>query len=204
MKKFTVKDFITYNNPCFSCGEAVTIKIVTRKSITTGRGSKSDEEKNVEITPLVTPEYVEMNLRITYKKTLKLKIFHKTNKFKTNDEPRLLKFLTENDIWIESFCSCLTYIKSECLRFDLTKEFIYSFPIENEVLSCSDNINWYVMASSFKENKSALTYGKKDYSLENNWGADSIGSIVLPLLPRYRFRNKEHFLTKMKTYLIFS
>ena len=74
MKKFTVKDFIAYNNPCFSCGSPINFRV-----------GFLDLETKADVSylrPVVTPNHTEIDLIIKYStnEALKLCIFHKTNK----------------------------------------------------------------------------------------------------------------------------
>lgn len=189
MKKFTFKDFISYNNPCFNCGKRITIRI----------GFKFPNGDLSYLMPIVNPECTEVNLRVTYRNTLKLRVFNKTNKFETNDPEELSKYLQEHNLYLVSRCDCAAYFQTESLKFDLSRNIIYSFGMTFETLIVSDESNLYHLYSDFLAGESVLVVDRIDkiYPI-------SAIRISLPLLPLYRLKNKEKFINKMRTYLTFS
>src|SRR5258705_409454 len=97
MKKFTVKDFITYNNPCFSCSNKVSIKIGV-----VGTASHNDI---IYLSPTVSVESTNIVLKITYTSSLKLKIFNKSNKAQTTSVQDLTKYLQEHGLFLRNYMS---------------------------------------------------------------------------------------------------
>jgi hypothetical protein len=192
MKKFTVKDFIDYNGPCFSCGNPINFKVGFLDLET-----KADASY---LRPTVTANYTEIDLRITYENSLKLYIFHKTNKILTNSNQALTKYLSSRKLFLSSVCDkCLTQIESQYLDFNVEKGFVSATAIATERLLVMDSHNLYQINSFFMANKSVLTVDKLDKTTPL-----SPLTLELPLLPKYRFRNKDHFLRKVKTYITFS
>lgn len=192
MRKFTVKDFIAYNNPCFSCDNQINFKI-----------GFLDLETKADISylrPTVTPNYTEIDLVITYSDALKLYIFHKTNKILTNSQQGLTRYLSSHKLFLHSTCDrCYTEIESQFLDFNLDKGFVGAVGISSERLMVSDRDNLYQVNSFFLADKSNLIVDRLDRT------RPLIPlSLELPLLPKYRFKDKKHFLEKMKTYLLFS
>jgi hypothetical protein len=192
MKKFTVKDFIAYNNPCFSCGNKINFQI----------GFLDLETNNTPsyLRPTITPNYTEIDLLITYSNFLKLYILHKTNKILTNNSQDLTKYLSRHKLFLSSTCShCLTQIDSQYLDFNVEKEVIKAVPLNNERLLVTEDSSMYQLDSSFTEDKSDLVV----YRLDK---AKPLGPLVLrlPLLPKFRFKNRKHFIEKIKTYITFS
>jgi hypothetical protein len=117
MKTFTVKDFIRYNNPCFNCNNKIsfTFKAAPSGSII----------PTVLLKTNVSPTYVEVELQITYAKTLTLKINHTLNKVISPSLPVLTEYLEEHKLFLRSTCtSCYTFIESDQLDFNLQKGFI--------------------------------------------------------------------------------
>lgn len=187
MKKFTVKDFITYNNPCFSCGEKINLKI-------------GHDHGTAELRPTVKPDYTVIDLRVTYTHTLQLWIFHKTNKIITSDGRGLADYLYNHNIYLQSQCSkCYTSIQSQFLEFNLDKGFIKPVGIKTEKLIMLDDDNMYTIYSSFEEEKSMVAVDRI-----NKATPVAPTCFDLPLLPLSKFKTKERYLDKIKVYLTFS
>jgi hypothetical protein len=194
MRKFTVKDFIAYNNPCFSCGNPINFRV-----------GFLDLETKADVSylrPVVTPNYTEIDLIIKYSdaEALKLYIVHKTNKILTNSNRGLTKYLSSRKLFLASACDkCYTQIESQFLDFNVDKSYVAAVGLSTERLMVNDGTNMYQINSSFIENKSKLLVDKLDRTKPL-----SPFTLDLPLIPRYRFKNKEHFISKMKTYITFS
>jgi hypothetical protein len=192
MKKFTVKDFIAYNNPCFSCGSPINFNVHYVGNPVVGKTSR----------PLITPNYIEIDLKIAYSRmeALKLCVFHKTNKILTNSIEGLTKYVTENKLYLESRCDkCGTSIESQFLEINIDKGYVVPVEIRREILSVISNDRIYQIKSSFAEGKSRLIVDRID-----KVGPMSPCILEMPLLPKYRFKDREHFINKIKTYVIFS
>jgi hypothetical protein len=192
MKKFTVADFIAYNNPCFSCDNQINFKI-----------GFLDLESRADVSylrPTVGPNYTEIDLHITYSDSLKLYIFHKTNKILATSQPALAKYLGGHKLFLHSVCDkCYTQIDSQYLDFNLHKGFVLAVGISSERLIVMNKHNIYQMDSFFMADKSKLTVDRIDKAIPL-----SPTNLELPLLPKYRFRDRAHFIDKMKTYILFS
>ena len=194
MRKFTVKDFIAYNNPCFSCGSQINFRI-----------GFLDLETKADISylrPTVTSNYTEVDLIIKYANTeaLKLYIFHKTNKILTNSSQGLTKYLSSRKLFLSSTCDrCYTQIESQYLDFNLDKGYVSAVGISSERLMVNDGDNQYQLNSFFMAEKTSLTVDRLDKVKPL-----SPFQLDLPLIPKYRFKDKAHFIQKMKTYITFS
>lgn len=192
MKKFTVKDFITYNNPCFSCGNKISFRIGSK--VTDGIADI------IYLRPNVTLDRTEVDLKISYTQTLQLWTFHKSNKILSSDIEGLTNYLTDHKLVLNSRCDhCYTTIESFPLEFNLPKGFIKPVSINKEMLIVSDDMNMYQIHSYFPEEKSFVAIDRI-----NKTTPVSPMRLELPLLPLYKFKDKEHFINKIKTYLIFS
>lgn len=192
MKKFTVKDFIDYNGPCFSCNSPINFRI--------GFLDLETKADTSYLRPVVTSNYTEIDLRITYENSLKLNIFHKTNKILTNSNQGLTKYLSSRKLFLSSTCDkCLTQVDSRYLDFNIDKGFVAAVGIASERLMVMDKSNLYQVQSFFMADKSMLTVDRIDKTTPL-----SPLQLELPLMPKYRFRDREHFLHKMKTYITFS
>ena len=194
MRKFTVKDFIAYNNPCFSCSSNINFRI-----------GFLDLETKADISylrPTVTPNYTEVDLIIKYASTeaLKLYIFHKTNKILTNSSQGLTKYLSGRKLFLSSTCDkCYTQIESQYLDINIDKGYIAAVGISSERLMVNDGDNLYQINSFYMAEKSNLIIDKLDKVMPL-----TPFQLDLPLIPKYRFKDKAHFIQKMKTYLTFS
>jgi len=186
MKKFTVKDFITYNNPCFSCGKKISLR-VSAMSGTAG------------LRPTVKPEYTVIDLEITYTNTLQLWIFHKTNKIISSDNRSLADYLTTHQIYLRSYCDCYTAIDSRFLTFNLNKGYVEPVGISTERLMVNDRTNIYTLNSSFIEEKTHVTIDRVDQTTPI-----SPIQFEMPLLPLYKVKSRERLIEKLKTYITFS
>lgn len=205
MKKFTVKDFIAYNNPCFGCGKNINFKIGFYSNNEMGKAWAS------YLRPSVLANYTEIDLKITYSDAVKLYIFHKTNKILTNNQAGLTKYLTEHKLFLSSTCQCQTTIETGPMDFHLLTEnqFVSAVPISFEMLLVRSQDNIYQLTSSFPDNKSTLNVWKAEdtyikYGKLKPQLPSQATTIEMPLIPKYKFKNKEHFLEKMKTYILFS
>lgn len=193
MRKFTVKDFITYNNPCFSCGNQINFRI-----------GFLDLETKADISylrPVVGPQYTEVDLIIKYanQDALKLYIFHKTNKILTNSQQGLTKYLSTRKLFLTSSCDrCYTKIESQYLDFNIDKGFVAAVGISTERIMVNDGDSLYQIDSFFMAQKSHLVVSRLDSARMSPFQLD------LPLIPKYRFKDKAHFLQKMKIYMTFS
>lgn len=206
MRKFTVKDFITYNNPCFGCGKKITFKIAWYNTDEMGPVASS------YLRPIVLANYTEVDLKITYIDAVKLYIFHKDNKILSNNQSGLTKYLSNHKLSLSATCTCYSEIESDILDFHLTTEhqYVAAVEIRSERLVVTDKNSTYRLYSSFPDNKSTLMVYKSNTdepssSLPNTKPSTSQPTTIeMPLIPKYKFRNKEHFIEKMKTYILFS
>ena len=189
MKLFTVKDFISDNNPCFGCGDNIYFYIQ----------SYPKTEEPVMIRPTVRPDYTSVDLKVTYAKTLQLWIFHQTNKIIASDNDALVEYLDNHDLKMKSICGkCNTTIKSNVLEFNLDKGYIKPASINFERIYISDNHNAYEIYTEYSKNKSKIAVRNGSH-----YSSDAL-IIDAPLMPLYRFKDKEHLMNKLKTYLTFS
>lgn len=192
MKKFTVKDFIGFNNPCFSCDNKITIEVgVTSRFIT---------QQDVYLRPTVAIPFTEVDLRISYNSHLKLAVDHKTNQFMVNNLGALTNYLDNHKLFLESKCSrCQTLLQTQYLEFELAKGFIRPVGLSRENLYTSDDTNMYMIISSYIEDRSHVIVDRIDKTTPL-----SPIRFDAPLLALRRFKNKEHLISKLKTYITFS
>jgi hypothetical protein len=184
----TVKDFILYNSPCLFCNLPGTLTI---------RSSGTSNDRAVSIKkPSLSSEDIEVYLKITYASSLNLKINHTHNRFNSNNWQALTKYLKEYKMSMAMRCdTCGCFIKSKILQFDLDKKIIKPLEISQERLHVQNNDTFISLNSSYLDNQSILTATTK--------GKDGTTILKLPLNPLKKFKDREHFIKKMKTLLLF-
>lgn len=192
MKRFSVKDFISYNSPCFSCNNPILVRVgVTHRDLTAQESS---------LRPFIQSSHTEIDLKITYNSVLKMAIDHKTNKFAVNDMGALTKYFEDHKLFLELSCNkCYTTITSHHLEFDLNRRFIKAVGISQENLITNDGSNMYQIHSSFIKETSLVYVTKIDK-------ATPVSPIRFetPLMPLGKFKDKEHLISKLKLYATFS
>lgn len=197
IKSFTVKDFITYNNPCFSCGGKINLRIAVHDI---GHGEVPSYP-----TAIITPESSKLELVITYNNTLTLNIEHKSNKIGSNNPEWLVSYLKNKKLFLSSTCNgCSSVIESDYLELNLDKGFIAPTYIRYEMLMMLDTLNMYQIKSYFVEKKTTIVVVSVKNKENNNAGKLDKIKFDLPLLPLYKFKTREQIMKKIKTYLIFS
>lgn len=191
MKEFTFKDFIAYNNPCFSCGDKINFNIVSVPN--SGPGL-------VQLRPLVQPDNVSVDLTITYDNKLQLQVQMPSNQFLISDRKSFADYIFSNKLYLNSHCNkCHTTLETHFLEFNFDKGFIKPVGMSRESLVVSDKTHMYHVYSSFFSEKSTVVMDRIDRPLPI-----SPVKFEAPLLPLFRFKDREHFINKMKTYLVFS
>lgn len=192
MKNFTVKDFILYNSPCFNCGGNINFYFEFEPASDYGNFSKR---------AMVTTDFVEVELVVHYANNLLIKIENKTNKYTTNNHAALTTYLSKFELSLHSRCErCFTDIVSNTLKFDEERNVICPTTIKYEQYQITDNENVYAVYTKLVSND---TYSKILVSKIN--ATKNISTYLnMPPLPIYKFKTKEKFLNKIKTYVTFS
>lgn len=202
-KKFTVRDFIAYNNPCFGCGNAInfTIGSVACDYSTTGNGL-------VFLRPTVKQGYTEVDLKLTYFDAVKLIIFHKTNKIETNNVEGLTKYLSNHTLFLRSLCNvCDTIIETDSLHFNFDVQHVEAVEIRFENLFIVDKDKEYNIESYFIQDISIIRIAKlvaSNLLSSTQFISSPQTTLKLPLLPKYRFKDKQQLLEKLKLFVLFS
>jgi hypothetical protein len=191
MRKMTVKDFIDYSCPCFGCGKPNNFRI----------GISSHKSDTSYLRGIVGPNFVEIDLLITYSNVLKLYIFHKTNEILANDKSALMAYLSDRKVSLETICpNCHTQTVSHDLKFHLDKGFIEGTTLSSELTAVTDGGKLYHLYSYYDKNISNLLVVPEP----NTKSGGNQLRMTLPLMSRERFKNRQRFLEKIKTYIVFS
>jgi hypothetical protein len=193
-KLFTIKDFITYNAPCFNCHSKINFITQSVKDVE----SMSDVILNqmVELKPTITSQHMEIDLVITYRTNTKLSIDLKINKFSTNNTQGLKRYLDRHKLFLISQCdSCHSQIVSQFLRFDFNKGYVKAFGLWHERLIVdAGNQVPYQINTWFDKSESILFI---------SCGTEYMKNIKLPLMPKYKFKDKQALIDKCHLYGIF-
>jgi len=193
MKRFTVKNFILYNSPCFNCKNEISFYFEIDPINDYGRVSKR---------ALVTTNYTEVELVIHYANNLKIKIDHKTNKYTASSEPALTEYLSKFKLSLHSRCDrCFSDIVSNRLEFNSKMGFIHPVTLNSENFIIEDKNTTYNVYTYFDGKPQTRLYMARTDPVTK---MVSPSQMVLPLIPLYKFKTKSKFLNKIKTYLTFS
>lgn len=200
MKRFTLKDFILYNGPCFSCGNKVNINVL--------QAARNEEKsKYIKIKSNLEGNVLSFNLKCKYSFSVMIKIDVTTNKYELHwlkwdkEDAKTYKdvfdeYIRHYDVYIESSCpTCNTYVASNHLKF--TKGYITPLTLSAETLIIRSDPNMYIIHSKFDKKESVL-------SIWDGKGTRRHERFTLPLLPLYKVGNREKAIAKIKKLIIFS
>jgi hypothetical protein len=209
MKTFTLKDFISYNNPCFICNNIISFSAISSVNV-----SPLIAKQSIVNQTTINKFQTEILLKTTYNSNLKLIINNTSNQFTSPNLNDLQTYLTSHNIFIKSTCKiCHSYIKSSNLNLNYINNFIHPFTINYEHFFINDKAI-YTIISDFQNNQTTLI--KEKYlnpelpNLNNkpvkykNMILSAPAVINIPLLPLYKFKSIERIINKINTYLTFS
>jgi hypothetical protein len=195
MKKFTVKDFLAYNNPCFSCKGHVNFYFACLK-----KGTNPSNGPSSYISPIVSNKFVGVDLKKTYNHLLNVNIYHTSNKFIVNNFHEFESFYYDNHISMVLTCpKCQTTMSSENLQFDLKNGYVKPTEVKYECLSVRNNNKSITIITYLKNANPSSVITVEDIK---NPGNPFI--LETPPLPFYKFKNKEKLIEKVSTYMLFS
>jgi hypothetical protein len=206
MKLLTLKDFITYNNPCFSCQENTFFRVITRKlDDPMAEHPITKAGKGIILHPVVTPQMVDMDLKVNYSDgTLNLRILHKSNKI-ISDINALTDYLSEHIMYATSKCTrCGSYIRSHSMLFDLDKKILKPLSIRKEFLLIEEPDKMYSLTSNWDNQESILMVAKTSVPTDRVIKYEEPIDLKMPLQPLSKFKNKQTFINKMNTLILFS
>lgn len=191
MKKYTVKDFLKLNSPCYGCGGKINVRF----------GVYSHEIGEVKLNLTVGSRGYSAILSATYHDRLLILIDPKTNRFASNNQQNLINYLKDRRLFLITECDiCVTTMCSEYLEFNLTERYIKPVAINSQYIILRDRKNKYTINSVFPLEKTHVSI----FALGKGGTPMALTNLELPLLPHYKFRDQEHFMSKLKTYMVFS
>jgi len=188
MKKFSLKDFVLYNSPCFGCDNLMTFQIGCEVM---------DDNLITYLTPKLCKEYTTIELHLGWNNSLILTIDHKTNKFATNDQTAFAKYLQNHNLFLRCECDkCHTASWTDMLNF-ASQGFMRAVGLNTETVNVSAGDYIYNLYSDYNGNASQF------FIIKNDGFSEAI-IINTTLVPRSKFKNRDHLFQKMKTYVLFS
>lgn len=193
MRQLTLKDFIYYNNPCFSCNSKIYLQFISVHL------NKFGVYPTV-LRPIIHDNALSLDLKIKYKHTLSITFFPQSNKIITLDHKGLAEYLDNNSLYLKSYCECCaSSVESFYLEFNLEKNFIKPINIGKEFLYTSDEINNYqVISDIFSGQSEIFIFKRGDILSKQGFNAK------IPLTLLSNLKDKQGLIKKLKTYALFS
>jgi len=190
MNKLLLKDFIKYNSPCFVCNSNIELIVNNYDNLT---------QHNSRLHCHVSSKQTVIPIKIKYSNSLELIIHHKDNRFSTNNIDELLKYFQTNILWLTSQCSnlkCNSVIVSS--QIVLNTKFFRLDPLtiqyEHFYLKNSNKISAIVM-TDYRNNSTVISLADEFNIILN---------LSLTAMSLKKYKTKEQFFKKMKTYITFS
>lgn len=191
MRKFSFYDFIKYNSPCFNCNSNTVFDIGIVDVL---------ENTTFLIKTNVFKDHTIVDLKINYHNKLSLTIYHKTNVFVVSSMARFSEFIKNHLIYLSKKCrNCLSLIESSFVTFNTKTSLVSAVTISKELLCVNNDTMLYQIFSFYTENTSKIVM----QSLDSTSNSSSF-ELETKLLPLYSFKSKEHLLSKLKLYTLFS
>jgi hypothetical protein len=164
------------------------------------RGMHSDDPWG-SISATITDQHIVVDLSIKYGSTLQLWIVPKTNKFLTNDNVRFSDYIAMFNIRLVAECNCGTRYETNDLDFQDFNKVIGATILRYEYITFENKGTRYTLYSDFNTERTVAVVSKNDLAL-----AKSTTTITfdLPLLPKYKIRDKQKLIDKLKLYCVFS
>ena len=196
MKQFTVKDFIEYNAPCFSCGNEISFRVEMWEG--DGHGTASINT----LRPTMYKDYFSIDLQIRYKRSLQLWVFYQNNKIITSDMKELKYYLGDHHLSLKSYCDrCYTAVESDELEFNLDSSFIKPISLSRESIKVTTDEHQYYVTTYYHEEPPVTFVGITNLKKP---ATHPRAELKLPLLPIYKLKSRDNLINKIKTYLTFS
>lgn len=198
----TVKDFIEYGGPCLECGQFLSV------SLCAGFPTSS----NWNYIPVTMQDgKILISLKITYYDTLIMILDPKTNRYAvTGTDEGFAAWLKEHEMYFTKNCKCYSLVQTDSLKFNTEMCFIYPMQVICEVLMAKDHRNMYQLTNLYASPQTNTNQSYSELDITPLTKVNKIGlapitePITLPIMPRPRFRDKAHFIDKIRTYLTFS
>lgn len=192
MKNLTLKDFLSIGNPCLDCGKALIFRATT---------SYYKDGSVFTIAPTFIPENKSFlfELESFYESKLLISINPYSHKISLPNEDGFRKYLKNYCFSFFSACGANEItIQTKDVSFDLDKKIMLPINLSYEVIKIVAGKEMLTLFTDYSKKTSAITRCKISDAPNYNEPVD------VPLLPLSKFKNKAHFIEKIKTYLAFS
>jgi len=188
--KLTLKDFILYNSPCFSCGNNTQLEFFL-----IDRGGPTP--LNVALKTNILGSHIEVIVKVTYKSSLSITIDPKHNSWVSNNATMLHQLLSQYGLYVTSDCKiCGTYICSNAFTILWSKKLILPLDIEKEfVIIKTDKGTYYL--STYEKDITLLEFTKNKLN-------SPIFELKIPKLLICDLKDKDALIKKINTYMLFS
>jgi hypothetical protein len=189
-------DFLKLNSPCFCCGKPIEVGVYI--------ASKAQYSYLPETTYMkanVSKNKINVDLSITYDSKISLSIDLKTNKFVASCPMKTLtSFLKGRKLSIDTQCRDCSGIVSDTLSFNFYKAFIKPVEIAHEWYWLRHKNHVYLVSSGYDEDITKVIL--MTYSGYNKIASET--TFRYPLIPRYKFKDREAMINKLKLYTALS
>lgn len=199
MRKLTLKDFLTFYTPCLSCGAKSSLTwIVTYKNPKLIIPSSSNNLG--EFVPTLNGKLLEIDLKVTYFNKFSFMIDIMSHSFISSNAAQFLEYLGETNCYIQLKCNkCNSQVISNNLEFDVNRRILKPITLKGEIWHIVDEENFYNVFTNMDKDESEIIVDKINSTTPlTPWRK------VLEAIPINRFNNKEEFLDRIKTYMVFS
>lgn len=198
MRKLTLKDFLSFYTPCLGCGRKNTITwIVNYKEPMTVSPSSINLG---EFSPNLNGKMLEIDLKVTYFNKFSLMIDIVSHKFITSDFQQFIKYTSDTNCYFQLKCVvCNSQVMSNNLEFDINKRLLKPLTIKGEIWHMTDDENFYSIFTNMDKEETEIIVDRVNATKPlTPWRR------IVETLPINRFSNKEEFLDRIKTYMVFS
>lgn len=194
MRKFTLKDFLSFYTPCLSCKNKVNITWSARKTALDFTASLG------EFAPNFDGKHLSIDLKTTYYNKFSVMIDITSHSVISSDSAEFARYAAETECFVNLKChKCNSYIASTQFKFDLNKRILKPFSIDSEMWHMIDDEHMYNIYTTMHNEESHIIVDKINATTPISPWQKKITAI-----PINRFMGKEDFLERIKTYMVFS
>ena len=191
MIRFTLKDLLLYNNPCFNCG------IITQFSAYKIYTANDSESK---LNTTLKDGIITINMKSSYYQPLNLIINIENNNFVAPIN-QLKEYLNEFHLSFKMSCNkCSSNSWTKSIKFNFDKGFMLPLELSFETYFFQDSENLYTISNNHHSKKSSIFVDKinGDHSIKSCWKK------TIPILLFSNIKNKPYIIKKIKSYMLFS
>lgn len=214
--QYTIKDILSYNNPCLQCGTGTILKLWSQHqtlslSEVITYSMKDNSKSSIEFTLKYTYNYsLVLTINCNNNEYNSRTIYHTTYAVKSGFMEDFQAFLLNNNLRLRMVCNkCSGWSEFSNLKFNnriigpvsLTRESLY--------LQSEDGTQFY-LSTFMDQDITDIFYQKieaKEQMILNHgdmWWPTNFNHIRLPAIPRSLFKGKVEMLNALQTYIMLS